>query len=92
MKRSGVNEHEKIRLVTALFNERNVQQPKEDVRKVRKRFKYFEAWEVLRGLRKYSAVGEASPSNIKSGTTTGFGSTAVSGREANMETPAKCGG
>lgn len=89
LKRSGVNEDDEICLATALFNKRKVQHPNEDIGK---RFKYLEAWEVLRALPKYSAAGEASPSNTESGTTTGLGSTAASGKEGGTESPAKSGG
>lgn len=59
MKRSGVSADDKIRLATALFNKKPVQHPNEDVGR---RFKYLEAWEVLRVLPKYAAAGEASSS------------------------------
>lgn len=54
MKRSGVNHEDEIRLSTALFNKIKVEHPSEDVGR---KFKYIDAWMILREMPKFSVDG-----------------------------------
>ena len=70
MKKSGVNEEDEIRLATALFNKIKVQHPSEDVGR---KFKYIEAWMILREMPKFSVDGMEHMSNSATNSTTSTG-------------------
>lgn len=59
MKRSGYTEDDEFWVATALFNNRKVDHPREDVGKP---FRFLECWSVLRELPKFAATSDKSES------------------------------
>lgn len=76
MKRSGANETDEVRLATALFNNREVEHPNEDVGP---KFRFLPCWELLRQFPKFSVADRPEASSSQQDEVSATGSDETSG-------------